>query len=738
MSAEEYYTTSLPKRPDVNGTPEQVYAFNASVIEFIIKGIRGKYITGLGTVNYNTELQYLFDLQVHTDINGDPTKIIGNLSNKKGEFVMGECDITSIAYFAFVAEQDTLTQLPVHFLPSKNLTTTHLAGTQWAASATTKMVLVGTFFPIFSGLMPVFGELRDPTVKANFDKLGVGYDQWANAVILSKNDDDDIDTILERIKSEGSHDEFCHSEAPTMRRISKNGPVGTIIQVQSDRYPIEAKEIKEFFLGTSGSSPVNGIPTSITIRAGGEDEKDAEANLGWTINSLFNIGATVDFSNGTVTNVMYPIPSQSMKSVMSIPRSARNAKTHTILTSGMKTAKAADRTSIFSKYSKMPYIQKNHTNLLMAGTFDSLGAADVANDLASLSLAAYLPQVNSEKIAKAMIQDKKIENERAVGMADIHQAKPKTTLTRLGMMSSTDDFLSLCVNKINETAILWDIEAMRTANADIIFRQIAYNMLLFVNDSPWEKWVEQCVQPMPHLHWQLYSILEKAWTHCVDFATDFQNINVFEQKKPLAELNFNSLKSAITVYTVFRDEYNKLITMTAPCVAIPRIAPQSVAAATSKRPAPAKGAIAASDSDNDVEVVEKPSPSNGEKKKKKKKRRLQSDNDDRRSNTEMGIFYCKEANIPVSQLFPKNLKKAPCAGFSAIGKECRHGQGQEKCNFPHPKKPAEVDFSDLCSIGDHFLATGHGWFNKNAFTRFTGLPDKYKALLGNASGPTRT
>ena len=69
------------------------------------------------------------------------------------------------------------------------------------------------------------------------------------------------------------------------------------MQVQSDTYPVEAQIIKQFFLGTStinGSSSSNGT-TNITIRGGAEDEKDAEATLGWSINLLFNIGATVIF-----------------------------------------------------------------------------------------------------------------------------------------------------------------------------------------------------------------------------------------------------------------------------------------------------------------------------------------------------------------------------------------------------------------------------------------------------------
>lgn len=349
-------------------------------------------------------------------------------------------------------------------------------------------------------------------------------------------------------------------------------------------------------------------------------------------------------------------------------------------------------------------MQKNHVALLMAGTLDSIGSSDVGNDFTSLGLPAYLPQNDNGRVARSMLDDKKYDNERAVGMAEIHQAKPKTTIARLGMMHDTTDFLSMCVNKINETSILWDVKAMQIANADVIFRQIAYNMLLFVNEQAWEDWVDKCVQPMPNLHWQLYSILESAWTHCVDFATDHHNVNVVDLKRPLADLNFDSLLSAVRVYKIFKDNYNNLIAMKAPCSAIPRITPsssipRSAASATKKRSTIQFDT--ASDNEDEVVVVEKKSTPK-EKEVKKKKRRLQPDNE-LRDNTELGIFFCKEINLPVSKLFPQGLAKAPCAGFTFIGKECCITNTGEKCKWPHPRNPIEMKRDDVISIGDFFL-----------------------------------
>ena len=197
MSATDYFTTSLPKRPEVNGEPNQVFAFDQSLTDFIINGIRGKYIAGIGTLNHNRVLQYLFNCHVYADMNGNPIKIVGNMSNKKGEFAMGEINIGALSYFAVVEQHEYYKDLPTECLPSNKLTGEHLLGTQWEGQAQTQMILVGTYFPVFSGTLPVFGKLLDTKVQDEFKKLGVGYESWGQAVIRALTTADDIDTVME-------------------------------------------------------------------------------------------------------------------------------------------------------------------------------------------------------------------------------------------------------------------------------------------------------------------------------------------------------------------------------------------------------------------------------------------------------------------------------------------------------------------------------------------------------------
>ena len=63
------------------------------------------------------------------------------MSNKKGEFAVGEINIGALSYFAVVEQHEYYKDLPTECLPSNELTGEHLLG----------MILVGTYSPVFSG-----------------------------------------------------------------------------------------------------------------------------------------------------------------------------------------------------------------------------------------------------------------------------------------------------------------------------------------------------------------------------------------------------------------------------------------------------------------------------------------------------------------------------------------------------------------------------------------------------------
>ncbi len=87
MNTPSFFTKLLTKHPEVTGTPNQVFSFAKDFGTMVLELIQIKTIPALGTVTPgSTTLQYLFNPMIHHDLTGNPTTIIGNSSNKQGEF----------------------------------------------------------------------------------------------------------------------------------------------------------------------------------------------------------------------------------------------------------------------------------------------------------------------------------------------------------------------------------------------------------------------------------------------------------------------------------------------------------------------------------------------------------------------------------------------------------------------------------------------------------------------------
>jgi hypothetical protein len=81
------FTKSLPMHPEVTGAPNQAFSFAKDFGKADPKLIQTKAITALGMFTQgSTTLCNLFDPMIHHNNSGVPTTIIGNSSNKKGEF----------------------------------------------------------------------------------------------------------------------------------------------------------------------------------------------------------------------------------------------------------------------------------------------------------------------------------------------------------------------------------------------------------------------------------------------------------------------------------------------------------------------------------------------------------------------------------------------------------------------------------------------------------------------------
>jgi hypothetical protein len=182
MNTPSFFTESLPKRPEVRGTPDQVFSFAEDFGTMVLKLIQTKAITALGTVTLGfTTLQYLFDPMIHHDLTGNPTTIIENSSNKQGEFSLVKVDIASFRLFPYLGPERTFDTLLPH---GDKLTEELLDNTTDLKSF--KEPSIATLFPnfvvIYCGQKAPHGNVTTDKLKAKMIKLGTGYNLWARVV----------------------------------------------------------------------------------------------------------------------------------------------------------------------------------------------------------------------------------------------------------------------------------------------------------------------------------------------------------------------------------------------------------------------------------------------------------------------------------------------------------------------------------------------------------------------------
>ena len=95
--------------------------------------------------------------------------------------------------------------------------------------------------------------------------------------------------------------------------------------------------------------------------------------------------------------------------------------------------------------------------------------------------------------------------------------------------------------------------------------------------------------------------------------------------------------------------------------------------------------------------------------------------------TKRGFFFLFNPNQP--DPFPSSIEA--CPGFTCKGKSCTKSYTDCK---GHIFRPRADTIQTIEKVGDSFLATGNGWFNKHSFHDFP-LKKKYQKLLGNENGP---
>ena len=125
----------------------------------------------------NLSVQYLCGPKIHTDLAGKPLAIIGNVSNKIGEFSLAIIPLSSVKIFFSAIKKGCNADLIEH---GDNIPDEFCKETKWHQSLATHvgMVLPNIFLVYFGQNIPL-GPIMSEKIKLAFDCLGSGYEAWS-------------------------------------------------------------------------------------------------------------------------------------------------------------------------------------------------------------------------------------------------------------------------------------------------------------------------------------------------------------------------------------------------------------------------------------------------------------------------------------------------------------------------------------------------------------------------------
>ena len=130
--------------------------------------------------------------------------IIGNASNKLGEFSCMAMPLASLKLFGCIEPKDKVDTIMPYESTFEN---DALVNTDWHNSGTPYVgLLLPNFFILYFGQKPPTGDITSDDVKMEFLKVGTGYKTWCTFAEVAINSSLKIATVLSNVAAEAGYD----------------------------------------------------------------------------------------------------------------------------------------------------------------------------------------------------------------------------------------------------------------------------------------------------------------------------------------------------------------------------------------------------------------------------------------------------------------------------------------------------------------------------------------------------
>lgn len=752
------WNLSKPKHNEVTGEINQVFGKPSS--DSILQWIKAGNLAGLATVDFNGQVVYVWNPQVHNNLAGDPIKIVGNASNKKGEFSMIEMSLDALKYFALPMLKN---QAPAGMYSDTALTKTIYEGTKWQQNGEGTMVvaLIPKIVPIFFGMSVPHGSLHDDEVAADFAELGKAYEVFANSVVAYQDGDtsQDAETIVQKLK--GMPDglkQFIDDDIPTKKQLGINGPTISTTHADSSKYPEIANTIRNFFAPDSSASNNNFFAstlgqTRIVVRSSDDEDKEAIANDGLTKLQLFYLAGIVTDEGRRIDNAQLATISPSFRNIVSAPKNVRTQRLKSLITTGLDCTNKANPLDTMAK-TTMKVVQDTLCSFILNARFATKPVFIIQDESHELELGAFLPQsIMDQKVLRIKSQEDGRHNETLMGLSDALKTTPSTMIQRLGNINDMSDIVKLIVNFINVSHSLVDMKAMEAKGATPIILQLMQRMLEMLCATRTEDWLKQTSESNRHVPWNVFANLDAFFASFGAAANNWANIQAASSLNPdVSTLEMDSYTSATEMLTLYMRSLHQLRLLNAvdsqysrlvPPIFNKTLVPRSQSSAENsagggKKREGENPARANNDSSSKKTRTNGGGGGGGDTKSTNRKPSTGPVRENQSGSDKAKLGWCFSTAGGIDKLVPATGMgdQAPCPYFITQGYSCSHS-ATDCPHGKHTRTPNKIDEESILAFAKHLSDNGYGHFNRKSIERYgVKIPEDLN-VLGNKDGLTQ-
>jgi hypothetical protein len=215
--------------------------------------------------------------------------------------------------------------------------------------------------------------------------------------------------------------------------------------------------------------------------------------------------------------------------------------------------------SLRSRLISLVFFSKSAATHFLAGNLAVAEVTTLNNEANLINLAVFLPQMNDSIVKKERATDLALRSVSSLDVANNHKSITNIAFAWIGTMVDMLDFSSFYINCNTVISTIVDSDSHQP-----LYHQILLKFLTLLNNPDFNNLYAANKGAMPHLHWHFYLNLKQISNLFVQFAMDFNNVNVMSESCPLSKLKTKPLCQALVTMKAFGDHLTLAQSMNSP------------------------------------------------------------------------------------------------------------------------------------------------------------------------------